>query len=249
MVDVYLNYRDETPLGEDPDRVSMSLNRHHSILWSKHTPRQKVFELKPSRGSQGNLLLQHNSDLGSYVLSSDTIVHPLFYSEREGNKVAYSKWFPYESIKSEIPDVIADFQRSAFGIACHTIFPARQINRQQTINQARGVDRRICDRFDLTLECIRRFYKNVENDNPLFDTLNRYKHFFELFENFNGYVEFFFFEDLIENDGRSVKFWLPFDDFKRSPLPQNSKEYRQYKDGACEFMEKRRKRISESMNR
>lgn len=162
MVDVNLKYRDETPLGKDPDRVCMSLNRHHSIIWSKHTPRQKYFELKPSRGSQGNLQLYHSSDIGSYVLSSDTIIHPLFYSEREGNKVAYSKWFPFESIKEEIPDVITDFQKSAFGIACHTVFPARQINRQQTINQARGVDRRICDRFDLTLECIRRFYENAE---------------------------------------------------------------------------------------
>ena len=50
-----------------------------------------------------------------------------------------------------------------------------------TINGARGVNHKIQDRFDLTLECIRRFYLNEFS--PLKDTLNRYKTFFKLCKN------------------------------------------------------------------
>lgn len=44
------------------------------------------------------------------------------------------------------------------------------------------------DRFDLTLECIRRHYLNM--DSPLAPTLSRYTKFFALFGDFPGYVSF-----------------------------------------------------------
>jgi hypothetical protein len=43
------------------------------------------------------------------------------------------------------------------------------------MNQARGVSKMIDDRFDLTLECIRRYYKNESS--PLFETIKRYSDF------------------------------------------------------------------------
>lgn len=48
---------------------------------------------------------------------------------------------------------------------------------------------RWADRFDLTLECIRRHYLGQRS--PLGETLARYRDFFALFEDFSGYVEFF----------------------------------------------------------
>ena len=63
-----------------------------------------------------------------------------------------------------------------------------------TINGERGWNKRIVDRFDLTLECIRRYYLDIES--PLKETLERYKSFFLLFEDFRHYVEFFFLQDL-----------------------------------------------------
>ena len=46
-----------------------------------------------------------------------------------------------------------------------------KIDGKMTINGARGFNAKIRDRFDLTLECIRRHYRN--EDSPLTDVLGR----------------------------------------------------------------------------
>ena len=48
---------------------------------------------------------------------------------------------------------------------------------EQSPDIARGVNRKIKDRLDLTLECIRRFYS--KEDSPLSDTFQRYSQFFD----------------------------------------------------------------------
>jgi hypothetical protein len=128
-------------------------------------------------------------------------------------------------------------------IGGHIIFPAHQKN-GFTINQARGVSRKICDRFDLSLECIRRFYKDEQN--PLYDTLVRYKEFFDLFVDFGGYVDFFMLQDFIDKNGQ-IKFSLPFDNFNCSPLPRTVDEYKQYKTHTIDLMNSRNERILKSM--
>ena len=50
---------------------------------------------------------------------------------------------------------------------------------------------------------------------PLYDTLLRYKDFFDLFENFNNYVIFFLLDDLIDEKGK-IKFYLQFESFIES---------------------------------
>src|SRR5690606_22452437 len=110
-------------------------------------------------------------------------------------------------------------------IGGHIIFPAHRKS-GHTINQARGISGTICDRFDLTLECIRRFYQDEES--PLSKTLTNYENFFDLFVDFSGYVTFFHLQDFIDQQERIV-FSLPFDNFKRPPLPQTAEEYKQYK--------------------
>ena len=60
------------------------------------------------------------------------------------------------------------------------LFPGNQINGKVTMNAARGFNARICDRFDLTLECIRRYYAKI--DSPLHEVISRYSNFFDLFE-------------------------------------------------------------------
>lgn len=121
------------------------------------------------------------------------------------------------------------------------IFPAKRINGNPTINAIRGMHGWIRDRFDLTLECIRRWY--VGEDNPLFKDLDRYKSYLELFVNFKGYIDFFLLNDLIDIDYK-VKFWLPFLDFGiTQPLPRDIKEYREYMINVKVFVEKRNQRI------
>ena len=109
-----------------------------------------------------------------------------------------------------------------------------------TINQARGVSIIICDRFDLTLECIRRFYRDEES--PLSKTLTNYKDFFGLFIDFNGYVDFFHLQDFI-NQQKQVEFSLPFDNFNRTALPQTVEEYKRYKNHTIDLMNRRNERI------
>ena len=88
-----------------------------------------------------------------------------------------------------------------------------------TINVARGCHPRIKDRFDLTVECIRRHY--LDEPSPLSDALARYADFFGLFGDFAGYVDFFHLQDLVNEDASAVKFFTPFEDFTASPLPAN----------------------------
>ena len=98
----------------------------------------------------------------------------------------------------------------------------------------------IDDRFDLTLECIRRFY--LGQTSPLYDTLFRYKNFFDLFDNFIGYVDFFLLGDLLD-DNQEVKFYLPFDDFKTPPKFSDVDDYLLYKKRVMNFVRQRNKKI------
>ena len=111
-----------------------------------------------------------------------------------------------------------------------------------TINGARGCHPRIKDRFDLTLECIRRHY--LDEPSPLSDTLARYADFFGLFGDFAGYVDFFHLQDLVNEVTLTVKFSMPFEDFTASPLPGTLDAYFVYRQRAIEFIESRNRRIA-----
>ena len=115
-----------------------------------------------------------------------------------------------------------------------------------TINSSRGLNRSIKDRFDLTLECIRRFY--INESSPLSDTFQRYSSFFSLFQDFRGYKDFFLLQDLVEGNDLSIKFFLPFDSFDQPPLPSNVEEYQSYKKHLIGFVRARNQRMLNSTN-
>jgi len=95
------------------------------------------------------------------------------------------------------------------------------------------------------LECIRLFYMGRQS--PLYDTLLRYKSFFDLYDGFIGYVNFFLFDDLID-EKQKVRFYLPFDDFKTKPSFSDINEYLVYKKGVMDFIKLRNKRIENYAN-
>ena len=136
---------------------------------------------------------------------------------------------------------IEELKEKVRTIGGHILFPANKKN-GFTINQARGISKKFCDRFDLTLECIRRLYLNETS--PLYDTLLNYEDFFILFVDFKNYIDFFMLQDFV-NEKYEIQFSIPFDNFLRSPLPQNINEYKQYKNHTIELMNKRNKRIAE----
>jgi hypothetical protein len=99
----------------------------------------------------------------------------------------------------------------------------------------------IDDRFDLTLECIRRFY--LGEASPLYETLFRYKSFFDLFNSFSDYVHFFLLDDLLD-EKQDVKFYLPFDNFSSVPEFSGIDQYLQYKKAVMNFIRLRNERIN-----
>jgi hypothetical protein len=242
MIELDRDYWADTPKDKDPDSYSESLNKHHQTVWTKPLPNGKIFELT-SEKARGYKLIYKPGKGDPLYLSSDGLGHSLF----DVKNVSYADHFPHESIRKQCREVIEDFWRQQVGIAWYIIFPAF-MRRGHTINQARGVNPKIYDRFDLTLECIRRYYQRDKGQNPLREALNRYKDFFDLFVDFDGYVTFFCLQDLLKKKQGSIDFWLPFDDFERSPLPQSPEEYRRYKEKVCLIFAARRERIAKSLN-
>jgi hypothetical protein len=239
MIDITFDFYSEIPVGKDPDTYpSPTLYKYHKILWSKALPSGEIFKLTNSTKKH----LYHNSNQGEFYLSSDSILHPFIYKKDGINfqPVYKNKWNGNE-IQQKLPqETLENFNKNILGISSSIIFPLRQ---GKSINQDRGTNFKICDRFDLTLECIKLFYE--EKESPLHQTLIRYKNFFYLFRNFKGYVDFFLLQDLVKNNYQQIKFWLPFDNFNRSPLPQSTKEYIEYKSNICNFAKKRGERILE----
>ncbi len=211
--------------GKDPDSASSTLKNYHTILWSKPLPNGKMFHL-----NQEGKYLNHKSELGEYHLSSDSIIH------------TYYKWKRMKNIIDEIPDgVVESFFDIAYTIGRFIIFPGNKKDGLNTMNQERGTNRKINDRFDLTLECIRRYY--VNESSPLSEVISRYDDFFQLFTDFKGYCDFFPLQDLVNDSYTAIKFFLPFEGFVNNPLPRDTNEYIEFMENNLEFLSKRNNRI------
>ena len=226
-IDTSFDFRTDAN-GGDPDKYSPTLRRYHQRLWSKPLPGGGVFGL--DRNTPGRYLY-HKSDLGDFVLTSDSVLP------------TYRRHKRYAHIISQIPEPELEwFDRVTYTIGGMMVFPGNTVDRRMTINGARGCNRRIGDRFDLTLECIRRYYQGIES--PLFDDLARYAQFFRLFIDFSGYVDFFLLQDLVTSDYSGIHFFTPFDDFYSSPYPVSVEDYRVFREATIQFVENRNRRIA-----
>lgn len=144
---------------------------------------------------------------------------------------------------AQIPEADQEaFSRQGYTIGAMMVFPGNRINSKQTVNQRRGTHPLIADRFDLTLECIRRHY--LRQASPLSDTLALYADFFDLFVDFRGYVDFFLLQDLVTNDYGAIRFLLPFADFTTPAVPATLAEYVLYRQDSLKFVAARNARIA-----
>ena len=226
IIDINFNMFSDTPEGKDPDSYSPTLRSYHKILWSKKLPIGMMFDLD----IETRQLLHHKSDLGEFFLSSDAVGH------------TYKNIQSMSNIINKIPsEEIDSFYSLCSTIGAYIIYPSKRVDNQMTINGARGTNGKIKDRFDLTLECIRCHYINEKS--PLSDTLQRYSSFFNLFENFQGYIDFFLLQDLVVEDYSSIKYLIPFESFENSPLPGDVDEYKLYKKNMTDFISARNQRI------
>ena len=230
LIDINFHFFSDTPAGKDPDSYSPTLRRYHKFIWSKPLPNGLNFDLDDTTPK---VYLHHQSELGEFFLSSDSI------AETGTNVKSMS-----HIIDRVLPDEIDSFFSVCSTIGGYIIFPSNKVDNKMTINGSRGFNRSIKDRFDLTLECIRRHYANERS--PLSDTLQIYSAFFNLFRDFQGYVEFFILQDLVAENYSSIKFYLPFNSFDYPPLPNNVYEYRSYKKNVTDFVSARNQRILNS---
>jgi hypothetical protein len=223
-IDITFNFYSDAN-GGDPDSKSPTLRAYHKFLWSKALPNGEKFDLSDKKIGT---YLYHKSELGEFFLGSDAITHSYRYHKRK-------TWLT-QQIQNEVKELFD----TGSTIGAYTLYPNNRIDGNNTINQARGVNSLIDDRFDLTLECIRLFY--LKQESPLYDTFLRYRSFFDLFESFTGYTDFFLLNDLVEEDGK-IKFYLPFNNFKTKPTFKDIDEYLVYKEGVMNFIKARNKRI------
>jgi hypothetical protein len=231
-IDVTFDFRSDTPAGMDPDAFSPTLRMYHKILWNKPLPNGVLFAINDTTP---HVYLHHRSELGEFFLSSDSVI-PTFSRETRLSRIIDS--IPVEEREA--------FHSIGYTIGGMMVFPGNRIDRKMTINGARGLHPRIKDRFDLTVECIRRHYRNESS--PLSDPLQRYADFFRLFGDFQGYVEFFLLQDLVTPDCSAVRFFMPFEDFNTSPLPGGLEAYRSYRQLAVDYIKARNYRIDTFCN-
>ena len=226
LIDTSFDFRTDAS-GKDPDAYSPTLRQYHKLLWSKVLPGGWLFNLDDSaRG----VYLHHRSELGEFFLCSDSVI------------ATFTRW---DSMRHIIV-LFTEEENEAFRTIGYTIggmmvFPGNRIDGKPTINGARGFNRKISDRFDLTLECIRRHYLGQRS--PLGETLARYRDFFALFDDFRGYVEFFMLQDLVSDDCSAVRFFMSFDDFNTPSVPRDSDTYKGYRRLSIEFIMARNCRI------
>jgi len=229
-IDIAFDFRTDCGDG-DPDKASPTLRRYHRDLWSKPLPSGAQFDLSDTTPGA---YLHHSSSLGEFTLSSDSVIATFI------NRIGPPS---LRHLIEQLPESEnEEFMTIAYTIGGMMVFPRNQIDGKGSINQDRGFNQRISDRFDLTLECIRRHYSDVWS--PLADTLSRYANFFALFGDFRGYVNFFLLDDLVTNDF-SVKLFMPFDDFRSSPLPEDVGTYKEYRRRSIAFTQARNHRIEE----
>jgi hypothetical protein len=225
VIDTTFDFRTDSN-GKDPDSYSPTLKRYHKLLWSKPLPNGVRFTLEDApRG-----YLRHISELGEFYLGSDSAIH------------TFSRWKRMTHIIDQIPpEESENFRHLSYTMGGMMIFPSNRVDNLPTINGARGFNRQICDRIDLTLECISRHY--AAQDSPLRNDLLRYDDFFSLFQDFRGYIDFFLLQDLVSDDYAEVKFLMPFSDFTGSAVPGNLEEYLNYRATTLAFVRARNSRI------
>lgn len=226
MIDVTYDFRQDTPKGKDPDKYSQTLKTYHQLLWSKELPNGEVMDLKKGKGLY--YLTWKNFDFGS-----DSIIVELRY---ERNKRII------DEVSKTVGDVESYYEeliKRSYSIGGMIIFPKHT----NSMNQGKGRNSLISDRWDLTLECIRRYYAG--ECSPLSKIIESDKQFFDLFVDFKGYVDYFLLQDCVSDDYSTVDIWCGDASFTKSGLPETAGDYIEFIRKEHAFLDKRNNRIKE----
>lgn len=241
-IDVNFDFTNDTPnfwksywkneMGKsfaDPDSESPTLQKYHKLIWSKKLPNGEFLDLQ--FGNNNDYLTWKNFRFGS-----DSITASFRYDKYKHMIKKIMEYLP------NYKEFFESYTRKAYTIGGSIIFPKMQ----GSINQLRGCNLYIKDRFDLTLECIRKYYENEKS--PLYDVLLKNKDFFDLFIDFKRYVDFFYLQDLVDKKYTKVNFWIGNGEFKENPFPKTIEEYITWIEKQLDFVNKRNERIKIYLN-
>ena len=170
------------------------------MLWSKSLPDGRLLQLSTPSWSA---YLQVASLAGRWTLGSDN------FATTHANALPTSSRALDSFADGHLCDfcTIGGYIVFPNGLAQHVPTSVNGSVRRWSLNQARGMERRISDRFDLTLEAIRMFYSGVvhRSENPIGDVLEAYRWWFDLFgrgaEGFLAYADFFFLTPMLDSRG------------------------------------------------
>jgi hypothetical protein len=237
-IDPDFDFADDYRNGRDPDRWSQRLYDWQLLLWSRNVSGIKPFELEVVWSAGYTMRL--TADGRSFRLASDGLM-------QTWSTPGWRRRFAPE-VSEEIEADRSDFFRIASTIGGYLLWPLNRPDQDgHSINQVRGRTREIDDRFDLTLECIRRAYDVPDAYNPLRECLDRYWDFFELFGDFETYVRFWLLDDQLTPDGgvRSFMTGKRIDEFRPVGVAQTVEEYVRFREGSIRFVLTRNQRIRE----
>ena len=236
MVDFTFNYKKDDGVGDrDPDKYSLQMKKDHCELWSKQLPVANYgkLELTP----QWDRIIAYVN--GAYFdFGCDSITN--CYCNRDSTAELRKD--------KEVVALIEQYKEADYVIGSSLIFPLHRDDGKVrwTINQARGCLRKISDRIDLTLECIRVFYLDKNQWTPLRSCFINYSRFFDWFGDFENYVKFFFLDDLVSKDYKTVVGFTDALDFEHAMPTSSIEEYKEYIRRNIEFIKKRNKRIKDN---
>lgn len=203
----------------DPDSQSPMLKEYHKRAWCRELPNGQLFELEDDPAGY----LRWNG----MRFGSDSITASFRYERcRPLLEQVEASMHDYRSF-------VEGYIRFSYTMGGMIIFPRHR----NSINQVRGINRRICDRWDLTLECIRRYYSG--EDSPISWCLEQDKGFFDLFIDFKGYVDFFCLRDCVSNDYSKVDLWLDTELFIEDPIPKTVDEYKSWMESQYWLVKRR----------
>ena len=210
----------------DPDSWHVGLRESHQLLVSRPLPNGDQWTFEPVRGWYLKNLEPSENEPDEWSLGSDNFAttHTNSLPDFAAAIPGYANGHVHEFC------TIGGYIVFPNGLA-HTR-PTTQRARRWTLNQARGCDRQVSDRFDLTLEAIRLYFAGitVRAENPLGDVMDAYGWFFDCFgqgsEGFEAYVDYFFLDPFIA-EGRVRPLYRGSLNFADA-LPRDASQYHSY---------------------
>lgn len=264
---IYYNYYDSKYQNEkslpDPDYECRRLYEFHGRLWKKQRTNNipDVFICDKSiwlKLNGNNITLKSDSfiSIGWHYVKLQTVINKAKnkikeeYIDKEINNIdqELKKKRKCKSDFSLWKNFVWLYLQKANTIGGFVVFPRQR----SSINGQRGLNPHINDRFDLTLECIRRYYEKREqsekdyNFNPLYNIFNKginIDFFDDIFGSFKKYIDFFLLNSWVKEDEEHhyhVKNLLHTSknkdkernmqildnwDFNQKPLPQDEDEW------------------------